>query len=53
MEKITEKEMLVIMGGKLMELSACDLVIAEGNAHGNDPDYDWDGWNEAFDNACL
>lgn len=50
MEKITEKEMLAIMGG---ELSACDLVIAEGNAHGDDADYDWDAWNEAFDNACL
>lgn len=53
MEKITEKEMLAIMGGSKAQVSACDLVIAEGNAHGDDPNYDWDGWYEAFVNACL
>lgn len=51
MEKITEKEMLAIMGGK--ELTPCEAVIAEGNAHGDDPNYDWDKWNERFDAACL
>ena len=42
MENISEKEMASILGGS----------IGEGNAHGEDSDYDWDSWADLVEEYC-
>ena len=47
MENISEKEMASILGGST---DICRELIGEGNAHGED--YDWDSWADLVEEYC-
>ncbi len=45
----SEKEMASILGGST---DICRELIGEGNAHGEDSDYDWDSWADLVEEYC-
>lgn len=49
MENISEKEMATLLGGSA---DICRELIGEGNAHKEDPNYDWDTWADLVGEYC-
>ena len=53
MEKISEAELLDLLGGMTEAYSSCEDIQREDNVHGKEwTDAQWDAWCDQYDKFC-